>query len=326
MKALIIGFGQDAKLLAIRLKERGIFFKILVRPSTELTSYIPSLIEKNNLLYGDASDLNCLLEILTRNNFTHVFNVAGNTFSQSSKNNFYQYLNANTKIFTNILSVAENIRNLWIYHPLSSEILSGNKKKSFLSPRNAYGVSKAAEFHIANVASNNGTKIFYPILFNHESGFRSKKFFTAKLIYFLLENKEPFLEIWNTTSLRDWGSASQYMKLIISASIKNKTGCFHLGTAKILSVADFVNYSIEYLNIKYEKKLNDNGLMIWKLSDGRKIIEKARDIKDEKRVIIADKNSFKQSFGKNKLLAGRDLVHLLFYEYEMIAKKKFFKI
>lgn len=327
MKALIIGFGQDAKLLAIRLKEKGITFKILVRPSTELTSYIPSLIEKKNLLYGDASDLNCLLEILTRNKFTHVFNVAGNTFSQSSNNNFYQYLSANTKIFTNILSVAENIRNLWIYHPLSSEILIGNKKKSFLRPRNAYGVSKAAEFHIANVASNNnGTKIFYPILFNHESGFRSKKFFTAKLIYFLLENKEPLLEIWNTTSSRDWGSASQYMKLIISASIKNKTGCFHLGTSKILSVADFVNYSIEYLNIKYEKKINGNGLMIWKLIDGRKIIEKARDTKDEKRVIFADKESFKASFGKKKLIAGRDLVHLLFHEYEMIAKKNFFKI
>ncbi len=326
MKALIIGFGQDAKLLAIRLKEKDITFKMLVRPSTDLTSFIPNLIEKNNLLYGDASDLNCLLEIFAKNKFTHVFNVAGNTFSQSSKNNFYQYLNANTKIFTNILTVAENIRNLWIYHPLSSEILSGNNKKSFISPRNAYGVSKAAELHIADVASNNGTMIFYPILFNHESGFRSKKFFTAKLIYFLLENKEPLLEIWNTTSSRDWGSASEYMSLIISASITNKTGCFHLGTSKILSVADFVNYSIEYLNIKYKKNINDNGLMSWELNDGRKIIEKARDSKDEKRVIIADKKSFNSSFGNKKLIAGRELVHLLFYEYKLIAKKDFSKI
>ena len=50
MKALIIGFGQDAKLLAIRLKEENIYYKILVRPSTDFSSFIPGLIEKNHLL------------------------------------------------------------------------------------------------------------------------------------------------------------------------------------------------------------------------------------------------------------------------------------
>ena len=326
MQALIIGFGQDAKLLAIRLKEKDIAFKILVRPSTDFSSFIPNLIDKSYLLYGDASDLNCLLEVFRKNSFTHVFNVAGNTFSQSSNNNFYQYLNSNTQILTNILSIAENISNLWIYHPLSSEILSGNIKKSFIKPRNAYGVSKATELHIADVVSNNGLKIFYPILFNHESGFRSKKFFTAKLIYFLLEKKESLLEIWNTSSSRDWGSASQYMSLILSASLKNKTGCFHLGTSKILSVADFVNYSLEYLNIKYKKNINDSGLICWELSDGRKILEKNRDVSDENRVIIADKKSFSAYFGNKKLIAGRELVHLLFKEHELIAKNDFFKI
>ena len=39
----------------------------------------------------------------------------------------------------------------------------------------------------------------------------------------------------------------------LAASIKNKIGCYKLGTSKILTVEDFVNYSIEYLNIKYRK-------------------------------------------------------------------------
>ena len=137
---------------------------------------------------------------------------------------------------------------------------------------------------------------------------------------------EPLLEIWNTTSSRDWGSASEYMSLIVSASIKNKIGCYHLGTSKILTVADFVNYSIEYLNIKYKKNINKKGLIYWELSDGRKIVEKARDSKDEKRVIIADKKSFNLSFGNKKLITGRKLVHLLFEEHKLIAKKNFFKI
>ena len=45
------------------------------------------------------------------------------------------------KIFTNILTVAENIRNLWIYHPLN-EILSGNNKKIFISPEMHMGFQK----------------------------------------------------------------------------------------------------------------------------------------------------------------------------------------
>jgi len=326
MQALIIGFGQDAKLLAIALKKKGIDFRILVRPSTELETFIPSFIDKSYLLYGDASDINSLLEVFRKNTYTHVFNVAGNTFSQSSNNNFYQYLDSNTKIFTNILSIAENVNNLWVYHPLSSEILSGNIKKSFIKPRNAYGVSKATELHIAEVASSNGFRLFYPILFNHESCFRSKKFFSAKLINFLIENNESLLEIWNTDSSRDWGSASQYMGIILSSALKYKIGFTHLGTSRILSVADFINYALEYLNIKYKQSKNNKGLRYWKLDDGREIIEKDKDFSDENRVIVADKKIFNSTFGNHKLIAGKKLVHLLFKEYELLKKNEFFKL
>jgi len=326
MQALIIGFGQDAKLLVIKLKEKGIDFKILVRPSTELTSFIPHFIDKNCLFYGDATDINCILEIFRKNNFTHVFNVGGNSFSQSSKNNFFQYLSSNTQILTNILSVYENMNNLWIYHPLSSEILSGNLKKSFIKPRNAYGVSKVTELYIADVASYNDIKIFYPILFNHESCFRSKKFFTAKLILFLLDSKEPILEIWNTNSARDFGSASQYMSLILSASLKNKTGSGHLGTSKILSVYNFINYSLEYLNIQYKEGFYKKGLRYWKLNNGKKIVEINRDITDENRMIVADKNEFYSIFGNKKLIAGKELVYLLFQEYKLLKNNEYYKV
>ena len=56
-------------------------------------------------------------------------------------------------------------------------MLSGNRQESIINPRNAYGVSKTTEYHISNIANSNGVSIFYPILLNHESCFRQKKFF-----------------------------------------------------------------------------------------------------------------------------------------------------
>ena len=315
MRGLIIGFGQDAKLLAIALQKKGIDYKILSKPSTVLTPFIPDLIKKKHLLYGDGTDLRCLLEYCKKYKFTHIYNVAGNTFSQSSNTNFYQYLNSNTQILTNIIAIAENNKNLWVYHPLSSEILSSNTHKNLIQPRNAYGVSKTAEYYISTVANANGANIFYPILFNHESFFRSKKFFTSKLMSFLIERQDRVLEIWNTSSCRDWGSASQYMDLILSASIKNKTGFGHLVTSKIYTVAEMVNFFLRHLKIKYKQGKTNKNLMYWKLEDGRSIIEKDRDIKDAKRVVKANTKEVDQTFGKHKLIHGEELINILFKEY-----------
>ena len=326
MQGLIIGFGQDAKLLSIGLKKKGIDFKILVKPATIVTPFVSDFIDKGHLLYGDATDLSCLLKVCKKHQFTHIYNVAGNTLSQTSKMNFYQYLNSNTQILTNILSVQENVGNLWIYHPLSSEILSGNPQKTLIYPRNAYGVSKTTEYYISNIANSNGVSIFYPILFNHESCFRPKKFFSAKLIYFLKENNQRVLEIWNTNSCRDWGSASQYMNLILLASMKNKTGGGQLGTSKTQTIAEFVNSVLRYLKIKYKAGQTKNRLRYWKLDDGREIIEKERDVNDASRIVMADQRQVNKTFGKYKLIHGEELVHLLFKEYDLIQKNEYLKI
>ena len=36
-----------------------------------------------------------------------------------------------------------------------------------------------------------------------------------------IESKKKKLDIWNTHSIRDWGSAFQYMELILEKAIKN---------------------------------------------------------------------------------------------------------
>ncbi len=316
MKILLIGFGQDAKILTVILREKKINFKVFVKPSTDLSKFVPRYIKRDEVIFGDALDFNNLIEATKKFRFTHLFNLAANSYAQFSSINFAQYLNSNTKILINLISLSMQYKNLWIYHPLSSEILDYSKKKgNIIKPRNAYGVSKAAEYYIAQIAQTKGVKIFYPILFNHESCFRTGKFFTSKLLLFLLKKNKNVLHIWNTNSIRDWGSGFEYMKEVLNAAKPYKVGTGELGTAKPYSVKEFVNLTLEVLKIKYEVLKKKNNLIVWNLKDGRKIIEKERDIADEKRILTANRANVGKTFGRNNFINGKDLIKALIKEF-----------
>ena len=320
MKVLIIGFGQDAKILSILLNKKKIPFKIFVKFSANLGLLSPEYFKKDDIIYGDATDLNSLLEALSKYQFTHVFNLAANSFVQFSAMHFDQYLRSNTTILTNLISLNKKNGNFWLYHPLSSEFLNNNNNTdNYVLPRNAYGVSKTTEYFISKVAIVKGIKIFFPILFNHESCFRPSKFFTLKVLNFLLNKKKKKLDIWNTHSVRDWGSAFQYMELILEKAIKNDFGEGELGTSIGYKVSDFINNTLEVLNINYEF-IENNKHSSWQLSDGRKIYEISRDLKDEKRIVIANKENVEKTFGKVNLLHGKKLINKLYSE--VITYKK----
>ena len=310
MKVLIIGFGQDAKVLSILLNKRKIFFKLFVKSSANLSLFSPKYFNKDDIIYGDATDFNSLLEVLSKYQITHVFNLAANSFVQFSSMNFYQYLRSNTTILTNLISLNKKNGNFWLYHPLSSEFLNNKNKDNYILPRNAYGVSKTTEYFISKVAIKEGIKIFFPTLFNHESCFRSSKFFTSKVLNFLLNKEKKKLDIWNTHSVRDWGSAFQYMELILEKGIKNYSGEGELGTSIGYKVSDFINNSLEVLGINYEFIKNKKHSS-WRLSDGRKIYEINRDLNDEKRIVIANKENVEKTFGKVNLLHGKKLIDKL---------------
>ncbi len=313
MKALIIGFGQDAKVLILGLKKRNIKFKILARTSSQLDYFIPRYLKREDLIFGDASNLNNLLLIFKNNNFTHVFNVAANSYVQESYTNFDQFLKSNTFILTNLISLNEKLYNFWLYHPISSEIYARKNNKNYIQPRNAYGLSKVCEYYISNIAKKNGINVFFPILHNHESCFRSQKFFTAKILHFLNSKKKKELFIWNVESKRDWGSAFQFMDLIIKAAEINKIGPGELGTSKYYSVRKFINLALKIKKIKYVFYKCKN-LSYWDLEDGRKICETKKDPEDEKRLVFANKKEVKLTFGETNLLHGKTLINKLLEE------------
>ena len=105
------------------------------------------------------------------------------------------------------------------------------------------------------------------------------------------------------------------MKEVLNLAKSKKLGSGELGTSKSYSVGEFINISLKVLNIKYKIINTKNSRIFWQLEDGRKIIEKERDIADQNRVIIANKKIVKKTFGRNNFIHGKDLVKALVNEF-----------
>lgn len=315
MKSLVLGLGQDSVLLAKHFDTIGIDYRILARRSSG------SIVKSENLELSKhkisfVSEINEIemLRLKQVFDFTHIYNFAANSFVQDSRLNFEYFINNNSKILWEIFKLDYNIPGLWVFHPLSSEILDPNipitENTCGLTPRNAYGAAKALDYHACAIANKErNLSINYSILFNHESKFRPDQFFTKKVIKAFQTGtmKNPYnLNIYNTQSKRDWGSAPEFMELIAKAARNNISGQSILGTGHLMSVEEFIDYCFQMQNIDFEK-IQENGLIKWS-SNSLNIIEVGRDHLDANRKICAPKDVVRSKFGNTPSVYGKKLI------------------
>jgi GDPmannose 4,6-dehydratase len=316
MKALILGLGQDAILTSRKLEERNISYRIMSRRSSGVIKKIQTYeINPKSIIYvEEISEIN-LLRTKEKFDYTHIFNFAANSYVQDSGLSFESFILNNSKILWSIFNISELVPNLWIFHPLSSEILdsiNNNQGLDYnLNPRNAYGLSKTLDYHASKIFNNKSRNILHAcIIFNHESNLRPKQFFTKKVTNFFQQNKQPKrLEIYNAKSKRDWGSAPEFIDLIIESGKRKLSGISTLGTGQLMSVENYIDYCFDFYNIEYEKYIKNN-LISWK-SASHFVEEVSRDQYDEERMVCADINKVEKFFNKKPLIHGKTLVHAL---------------
>lgn len=320
MKALLLGLGQDTIILSQILEANGIEYLILARRSSGSIDKIrfSGLRQDRVFTISEISEYE-LLEVQTKFEFSHIFNFAADTFVQDSKLNFTHFVRNNSFLLFEILKLRNRLPNLWLFHPLSSEIISGKYSKFdldtpiFPDPRNAYGVSKALEYLACKVSREKGEMdVNYCVMFNHESKYRSRQFFTKKVISFfqnLDSNSQNFLEIYNCPSQRDWGSAAEYMQMVFEAGLQRLIGESMLGTGHLFSVEQFIDMCISEQRLDCSKTSVD-GLLKW---EGKNFLinEKGRDLSDARRIMRADSNRVRATFGKSPQTHGKLLVRAL---------------
>jgi len=311
---LIIGLGQDATLLALKLLKMNASFKLLVRRSANSSKMIDKYNKlRPHVIYSQEIDFGALLSIHQEHKIDYIYNFAANSFVQDSHLYFSTYINENFRIVTEILKFLKTDPTIGLFHPLSSEILDPNDQSRFL-PRNAYGVSKLTEYFSCKVFSDHTkSSITTCVMFNHESNLRTNHFFTKKILSGILEGDNKTLEIYNTQSQRDWGYAPEFIDIILKSQKHNHTGLTYLGTGSTYSVEDFIDLAFTISGVDYEKTMIDNK-WVWACSNVT-INEISRDIKDSNRVLVADRLLVEQTMGTVPTIYGQKLVQKLINDF-----------
>ena len=273
--ALIFGItGQDGSYLANFLIKKGYFVHGVKRRSSSFnTGRLDFLYqdphEKNRVLflhYGDVTDSISVSSIIKKVKPDEIYNLAAQSHVSVSFEVPEYTANADAIGALRILEAVKfhgMEKKTRFYQAGTSEMfgkvktIPQNEDTPFY-PRSPYGVAKVYA-HWITVNYREAYKIFAcnGILFNHESPVRGETFVTRKIVIALCRIKKGYqkkLYLGNLDAKRDWGHARDYVEAMWKMLQVKKPKDYVIATGKQYSVKDFVNFSLDELNIKYKWK------------------------------------------------------------------------
>ena len=262
--ALITGItGQDGSYLAESLLDKGYDVIGMVRRSStvnyERIAHIQSAIQFVN---GDLLDQISLIEAIKEHNPDEVYNLAAQSFVQTS---FGQPVLTGETTALSVTRILDAIRNVdpstRFYQASSSEMFGKvaevpqNEGTPFY-PRSPYGVAKVYGHWITvNYRESYNLHASSGILFNHESPRRGLEFVTRKISYGAASIKlglETKLALGNLDSKRDWGFAGDYVEAMWLMLQEDSPDDYVICTGETHSVREFCKVAFEHLGLAYE--------------------------------------------------------------------------
>lgn len=303
--AFITGItGQDGSYLAEFLLNKGYMVHGLIRRSSSInTARIEHIFHNKNLIlhYGDVTDGTCLFMCLSKikskyPNMTRleIYNLAAQSHVKISFE-MPEYT-ADTDAF-GTLKLLEAIRSNKIdsitrFYQASTSELYGQVQEIPQSettpfyPRSPYGVAKLYAYWIVknyreayNMYACNG------ILFNHGGIRRGHNFVERKITLGLnkiLNGEESCLVMGNLDSMRDIGSAKDYVEGMWLMLQQETPDDYVLATGKTYSIRQLIEIAFSFKGFDIK----------WK---GSGINEIGYDSKTNKELIIIDKKYFRPS-------------------------------
>jgi GDPmannose 4,6-dehydratase len=223
-RALITGVtGQDGSYLAEFLLEQGYTVIGMVRRSStvnfERIAHIQGRIE---LVAGDLLDEVSLIHILRDHRPNEVYNLAAQSFVQTS---FSQPVLTGETTALGVTRLLDAIRlvdpDIRFYQASSSEMFGKVQEvpqveTTPLYPRSPYGVAKVYGHWITvNYRESYDLHASSGILFNHESPRRGLEFVTRKItngVARIANGLDDKLSLGNLDAQRDWGFAADYVR------------------------------------------------------------------------------------------------------------------
>ena len=223
-KALITGItGQDASYLAEFLLDKGYkVFGTTRRSSTVNNERIRHIQDKITILQGDLLDQGSLSAALLESEPDEVYNLAAQSFVQTSWNQPVLTGEFTALGVTRLLEAIRTVNpKIKFYQASSSEMFgkvteTPQKETTRFHPRSPYGVAKVYGHYITvNYRESFGIFACSGICFNHESPRRGLEFVTRKISHAVARislHKQDKLELGALDPKRDWGFAGDYVE------------------------------------------------------------------------------------------------------------------
>jgi GDPmannose 4,6-dehydratase len=262
-RALITGItGQDGSYLAEFLLAQGYdVIGMIRRSSTVNFERIRHIQEKITLISGDLLDEVSMINMLRENRPTEVYNLAAQSFVQTS---WAQPVFTGETTALGVTRVLDAIRivdpDIRFYQASSSEMFGKvvevpQRESTPFYPRSPYGVAKVYGHWITvNYRESYGMHANSGILFNHESPRRGLEFVTRKITNSAARIKlglDKELRLGNLESQRDWGFAGDYVKAMWLMLQQDQPGDFVVATGQTQSVRHFCELAFSHVGLDY---------------------------------------------------------------------------
>ncbi len=264
-RALITGVtGQDGSYLAEWLLGQGYQVFGLVRRSSTLNfERIAHIQERIELVSGDLTDQNSLLGVLQQADPQEVYNLAAQSFVQTS---WPQPVLTGDVTALGVTRMLEAIRvfnpRIRFYQASSSEMFGKvqavpQREDTPFYPRSPYGVAKVYGHWITvNYRESYDMFAVSGILFNHESARRGLEFVTRKVTDGVARIKlgmQRELRLGNLDAQRDWGFAGDYVRAMWLMLQQEKPVDYVVATGETHSVRELVETAFSYVGLDWRE-------------------------------------------------------------------------
>ncbi len=262
-RALITGItGQDGSYLAELLLDKGYEVWGMVRRSSTLNfERIAHIQDQITIVQGDLGDENSLNAALRQANPDELYNLAAQSFVQTSWHQ-PELTGQTTAIgVTRLLNAVRTVNpDIRFYQASSSEMFGKvhevpQTEETPFYPRSPYGVAKVYGHWITvNYRESYGLHASSGILFNHESPRRGLEFVTRKITHHVAQIKHGVRDkvtLGDLDPRRDWGYAGDYVEAMWLMLQQDSPGDYVIATNETHSVQDFCELAFAHVGLDW---------------------------------------------------------------------------
>ena len=262
-RALITGItGQDGSYLAEFLLEQGYeVIGMIRRSSTVNFERIRHIQDRITLTSGDLLDEVSLISLLRAHRPTEVYNLAAQSFVQTS---WSQPVFTGETTALGVTRMLDAVRivdpDIRFYQASSSEMFGKvvevpQRESTPFYPRSPYGVAKVYGHWITvNYRESYGMHATSGILFNHGSPRRGIEFVERKVTHGVAAIKLGLateLRLGNLEAQRDWGFAGDYVKAMWLMLQQDHPDDYVIASGQIHSVRELCELAFGHVGLDY---------------------------------------------------------------------------